>query len=156
MNLSSIISTCFAKCCLMRAPRAKCPQKKSARRWDGTRWYLVSYHLFYVAPMRRPMTGSITNRRILFGTQFSSQKHLLTMAAAASARRVLAGLSQPRASTGARSMSSTAKVWVDKDTRVICQGFTGKQVSFDCCSISTDGTILFLYSHISTFKFPLV
>lgn len=28
-----------------------------------------------------------------------------------------------------RGMSSTAKVWVDKNTRVICQGFTGKQVS---------------------------
>jgi hypothetical protein len=27
-----------------------------------------------------------------------------------------------------RCMSSTAKVWVDKNTRVICQGFTGKQV----------------------------
>jgi len=27
-----------------------------------------------------------------------------------------------------RSMSSTAKVWIDKNTRVICQGFTGKQV----------------------------
>lgn len=27
-----------------------------------------------------------------------------------------------------RAMSSTAKVWVDKNTRVICQGFTGKQV----------------------------
>lgn len=30
-----------------------------------------------------------------------------------------------------RQMSSTAKVWVDKNTRVICQGFTGKQVSVD-------------------------
>jgi len=30
--------------------------------------------------------------------------------------------------TGARCMSANAKVWVDKDTRVICQGFTGKQV----------------------------
>ena len=29
---------------------------------------------------------------------------------------------------GARRMSSTAKVWIDKNTRVICQGFTGKQV----------------------------
>lgn len=29
---------------------------------------------------------------------------------------------------GCRAMSSTAKVWVDKNTRVICQGFTGKQV----------------------------
>ena len=29
---------------------------------------------------------------------------------------------------GARSMSSSAKVWINKDTRVICQGFTGKQV----------------------------
>lgn len=24
--------------------------------------------------------------------------------------------------------SSTAKVWIDKNTKVICQGFTGKQV----------------------------
>jgi hypothetical protein len=27
-----------------------------------------------------------------------------------------------------RLLSSGAKVWIDKDTRVICQGFTGKQV----------------------------
>ena len=33
------------------------------------------------------------------------------------------------ASTSARAMSANAKVWIDKDTRVICQGFTGKQVS---------------------------
>jgi succinyl-CoA synthetase alpha subunit len=62
----------------------------------------------------------------MFGT--SLKKTHLIMAAAASARRVLAGLSQARASTGARCMSSTAKVWIDKNTRVICQGFTGKQV----------------------------
>jgi hypothetical protein len=30
----------------------------------------------------------------------------------------------------ARFLSASAKVWIDKDTRVICQGFTGKQVSF--------------------------
>ena len=31
-------------------------------------------------------------------------------------------------SSSSRYMSATAKVWIDKNTRVICQGFTGKQV----------------------------
>ena len=35
-------------------------------------------------------------------------------------------------SLGIRWMSSTAKVWIDKNTKVICQGFTGKQV----CNLS--------------------
>ncbi len=36
---------------------------------------------------------------------------------------------QPQMQSNSRYMSSTAKVWIDKNTRVICQGFTGKQVS---------------------------
>ena len=37
---------------------------------------------------------------------------------------------------GRRLMSANAKVWIDKDTKVICQGFTGKQVRSDvCCEV---------------------
>ena len=35
-----------------------------------------------------------------------------------------------RTSAYVRHMSSTAKVWIDKNTTVICQGFTGKQGTF--------------------------
>ena len=37
---------------------------------------------------------------------------------------------QPQLQSNSRYMSSTAKVWIDKNTRVICQGFTGKQVRY--------------------------
>ena len=40
------------------------------------------------------------------------------------ASKVVSAISRP----SVRSMSSTANVWIDKNTRVICQGFTGKQV----------------------------
>ncbi|KAL7470807.1 hypothetical protein ACHAXS_011081 [Conticribra weissflogii] len=43
-------------------------------------------------------------------------------------------------STSARAMSANAKVWVDKDTRVICQGFTGKQGTFHSTQAIEYGT----------------
>jgi succinyl-CoA synthetase alpha subunit len=53
------------------------------------------------------------------------QQHQSTMNASAIASKISAAVVRP---AGSRSMSSTANVWVDKNTRVICQGFTGKQV----------------------------
>uniref|UniRef100_A0A7S2W2Q7 Succinate--CoA ligase [ADP-forming] subunit alpha, mitochondrial n=1 Tax=Mucochytrium quahogii TaxID=96639 RepID=A0A7S2W2Q7_9STRA len=39
-------------------------------------------------------------------------------------------LGQSVRSQSTRAMSSTANVWVDKNTKVLCQGFTGKQGTF--------------------------
>ena len=62
--------------------------------------------------------------------QRSNSVYILTMNASAIASKISAVVARP----GARSLSSTANVWVDKNTRVICQGFTGKQVRcMRCC-----------------------
>lgn len=47
-----------------------------------------------------------------------------------SSSRILSSLARKSTVGGSKSMSSTANVWVDKNTRVICQGFTGKQGTF--------------------------
>lgn len=43
-------------------------------------------------------------------------------------------------SRSSRQMSATAKVWIDKNTRVICQGFTGKQGTFHSTQAIEYGT----------------
>ena len=44
------------------------------------------------------------------------------------------------ASAAVRTFSANAKVWIDKDTKVICQGFTGKQGTFHCEQAISYGT----------------
>ncbi|CAM9711887.1 unnamed protein product, partial [Heterosigma akashiwo] len=71
-------------------------------------------------------------------TQLQSQSSLSAMASLTNslvkAARPLLGQS------AARCMSANAKVWIDKDTRVICQGFTGKQGTFHSTNAIEYGT----------------
>ncbi len=45
-----------------------------------------------------------------------------------------------RAFNNSRQFSSTAKVWIDKNTKVICQGLTGKQGTFHSAQAIEYGT----------------
>ena len=53
-----------------------------------------------------------------------------------------------------RSMSASAKVWINKDTRVICQGFTGKQVCRHCSTTRDVCCMMFCFEmHMDHFQF---
>lgn len=43
---------------------------------------------------------------------------------------MISRVSKVARTTGTRQMSASANVWINKDTKVICQGFTGKQGTF--------------------------
>jgi hypothetical protein len=60
----------------------------------------------------------------------ASSMSMLARMAARSAGTSVTGASTATGAQQSRSMSANAKVWIDKDTRVICQGFTGKQVRY--------------------------
>jgi succinyl-CoA synthetase alpha subunit len=60
---------------------------------------------------------------MIMRTNGSSMSMLMRMASRSAGTTATIG-------TQSRSMSANAKVWIDKDTRVICQGFTGKQVCY--------------------------
>ena len=53
-----------------------------------------------------------------------------------------------------RAMSSTAKVWVDKNTRVLCQGFTGKQVRQNTHMYASPQSAVVVVGNVAHNHFP--